>query len=640
MSSESSLEQVYPPATAAPLPGAVLQRKCGCGQHTGDGGECIQCKRDRVNRSGAMPSTVNHVVHSSGESLDPGTRQHMEHGFAHDFSQVRVHHDGAAAESARAVNAQAFTMGNHVVFGAGHYNPSTSFGRRLIAHELAHTLQQQRGSGGGSERAAERDADRAADAVQRGGPAQVNESFGTRALQRQAEDPAPPVPQSEKDTEQETIVGVTKRTGSLTGRAWELVWRLLSRYYPQYVAHISSVAYDEKEPSVRVAVKNIEVDGKKVQSATVTVGKRFVESASADSLRERIAELGLGLMRLSPDPEPQASPGQAAVWKIVNEKFPTKGRRLAGSAYDANLPGVRVDFTSGNVKSQGITESWSGPTLYFGNAFLSWPEPDKQKRLGEELAKVDKWCVENGRLFDPDLEDRDVKDRIRGLSAAKLAELRDKLTNHDTQSKIRAYVDSLRTMSTPLELGLTRQGNGNATVVIGNVTVVLQPDASNVANAPNAGGRTNFTSPGRPDPSPLAHFDVGGRLTGFDGFPAITITIRTGYAANADPDARSGYGRGTTDRDKRVGATSLRFHEGTHGLDFLEFVQNHPYPTFAWRVGMTAAQFNTAIAVYDRARARFDADMEAFSNQRTHCVGITIDELRVQRHIQAARECH
>ena len=73
-------------------------------------------------------------------------RGEMEARFGHDFSRVRVHTDGHAAESARAANAKAFTVGSDVVFGEGRYAPETHDGSRLLAHELAHTVQQ-RGAG-------------------------------------------------------------------------------------------------------------------------------------------------------------------------------------------------------------------------------------------------------------------------------------------------------------------------------------------------------------------------------------------------------------------------------------------------------------------------------------------------------------
>jgi hypothetical protein len=70
----------------------------------------------------------------------------MEPRFGHDFSRVRVHTDARANASARAVNALAYTVGQHVVFGSGEYAPRTRAGEHLIAHELAHVLQQQHSS--------------------------------------------------------------------------------------------------------------------------------------------------------------------------------------------------------------------------------------------------------------------------------------------------------------------------------------------------------------------------------------------------------------------------------------------------------------------------------------------------------------
>ncbi|MBI3781045.1 MAG: DUF4157 domain-containing protein, partial [candidate division NC10 bacterium] len=79
--------------------------------------------------------------------LDPATCSFFEPRFGHDFSQVRVHTDTKAAESARAVNALAYTVGRDIVFGAGEYSLGTTAGQRLLAHELVHTVQQASGAG-------------------------------------------------------------------------------------------------------------------------------------------------------------------------------------------------------------------------------------------------------------------------------------------------------------------------------------------------------------------------------------------------------------------------------------------------------------------------------------------------------------
>src|SRR5438270_5336422 len=132
---------------------SVLQRQCACGQHTTAGGECEECRKKSegtIQRAaisststGGVPPIVHEVLSSPRRSLDAGTRAFMEPRFGHDFSGVRVHTDEKAAESAMAVNALAYTVGRNVVFGGGQYKPGTVEGKRLLAHELTHTIQQQ-----------------------------------------------------------------------------------------------------------------------------------------------------------------------------------------------------------------------------------------------------------------------------------------------------------------------------------------------------------------------------------------------------------------------------------------------------------------------------------------------------------------
>ena len=91
----------------------------------------------------SAPPIVHDVLNSAGRPLDAATRQFMEPRFGHDFSNVRIHTGSQAAESARAVNALAYTVGHNVVFGSGQYAPATQAGRQLLAHELAHAVQQE-----------------------------------------------------------------------------------------------------------------------------------------------------------------------------------------------------------------------------------------------------------------------------------------------------------------------------------------------------------------------------------------------------------------------------------------------------------------------------------------------------------------
>jgi len=89
-----------------------------------------------------VPPIVDEVLRSPGEFLDSGVQTFMGSRFGYDFSNVRVHTDPKSAESAQSVNAEAYTVGQHIVFGIGHYAPISYEGRKLLAHELAHTVQQ------------------------------------------------------------------------------------------------------------------------------------------------------------------------------------------------------------------------------------------------------------------------------------------------------------------------------------------------------------------------------------------------------------------------------------------------------------------------------------------------------------------
>jgi hypothetical protein len=96
-----------------------------------------------IAASQPAPSVVHDALRAPGQPLDAVTRASFEPRFGHDFSRVRVHTDAVAASSARAANASAYTVGSHLVFGRQQYAPHTQQGQRLLAHELAHVVQQR-----------------------------------------------------------------------------------------------------------------------------------------------------------------------------------------------------------------------------------------------------------------------------------------------------------------------------------------------------------------------------------------------------------------------------------------------------------------------------------------------------------------
>ncbi|HWK89970.1 MAG TPA: DUF4157 domain-containing protein [Longimicrobium sp.] len=136
------------------------------------------------------PPIVHDVLRGTGRPLDAAARADLEPRFGHSFADVRVHAEGRAAESARAVGAHAYTVGRSIVFGAGRYAPGTPAGRALLAHELAHTLQQQRGAAppsgalevGAENDAAEGQAERMAASAVRGAGATPSARHGLRVM--------------------------------------------------------------------------------------------------------------------------------------------------------------------------------------------------------------------------------------------------------------------------------------------------------------------------------------------------------------------------------------------------------------------------------------------------------------------------
>jgi hypothetical protein len=129
-----------------------MQPTCGCNgghQQCKAGGLTRKPERIRNRQTGVRPAVVPQIVYdvlsSPGQPLDGTARSLMASRFGHDFSRVRVHADPLAGRSAEAVEAQAYTLGSHIVFGPGRYEPRTGDGQRLLAHELAHVLQQSSG---------------------------------------------------------------------------------------------------------------------------------------------------------------------------------------------------------------------------------------------------------------------------------------------------------------------------------------------------------------------------------------------------------------------------------------------------------------------------------------------------------------
>jgi hypothetical protein len=150
--------------SAVPVQSGHAPRRCSCGGIVGPTGECSACRARRLlaeagtdvqDKAAALVAPLALGVDGawlgrqlgSGSKLAPDVQREMEDAFGVDFAHVRIHTDPRARSTARRLNAEAFSVGPHVVFGDHAYSPDTREGRLLLRHELAHVVQQRAVSG-------------------------------------------------------------------------------------------------------------------------------------------------------------------------------------------------------------------------------------------------------------------------------------------------------------------------------------------------------------------------------------------------------------------------------------------------------------------------------------------------------------
>jgi hypothetical protein len=235
----------------------VLRRQCACGEKKrGAAGARCGCDRadDPIIARAPGRALADIAIHDDrrlavrgvlqreqGEPLAPGVRDWAEGAFGHDLGGVRIHASRPAAQSARAIDAAAYTVGQHIVFGPGAYAPDTSGGRRLLAHELAHTLQQgpvSRFEGlsiGSADHAAEREAEAIAARATTDGavprPPTAAVAGGTIARAPAGQEPQPG-PAAEPSPEEDKCANFEKDRESMAWSIAREVYRSAGRSWP------------------------------------------------------------------------------------------------------------------------------------------------------------------------------------------------------------------------------------------------------------------------------------------------------------------------------------------------------------------------------------------------------------------------
>jgi hypothetical protein len=190
----------------------------------------------------------------SGMPLDAASRNYFEPRFGYDFDNVRVHSDATAALSAREVNAQAYTVGHDIVFDTGRFSPGTEEGRRLLAHELTHVVQQHTGSAGASK--------------------------GT-TVQRQPN----PI-----DAQAQALITLAQDTTvQIDQRAQRLITQMLAAYYPTDASKFTQVTWVETNPGLTAVCPS---NSTATTTCTIEVGRYFVEHTNSAGISRRVLQLG------------------------------------------------------------------------------------------------------------------------------------------------------------------------------------------------------------------------------------------------------------------------------------------------------------------------------------------------------------
>jgi hypothetical protein len=447
---------------------------------------------------------------------------------------VQFHTDDKAAALAEQINAKAFTVGSQVFFNKNEYQPSTTEGKKLIAHELVHATQH-----------------RHIETVKR----------------------------KPKETEEE------KADGKRASRAHVVFWNDLNKNYPDAGRKLAGSKYDRKTNYLKADFTEGDVKEKigivHHSGPSMLIGKNYVDE---------------------PDEKTRVSyiPKQMAA--IDDWRF--KNYRLDDADLDA---GLKTKLSSLSLKEIKVFEQKmverTALTKLSTQAILDW--------LAE--VRFDHFWVD-----DADLGNTAINKKFAALGPQQLLNWKTEAANFGKSNKtstsgLLTLIDKLvaaevqKVISTPIQpdgkLSLDVLGGVEKfSFDVTNATIEVLPDTTGSISTP---GETNV------EPNfqrPISYsFDAAGVITEFfvpktNPHQVITmpsklvLTIRTTYQPGVSPTFTSGYGRGTTEADKAAGNTSIGFHEGSHGTDYIKGAKAIAFPPSMQPGVITRAQFDSLLA--------------------------------------------
>lgn len=329
---------------------------------------------------------------------------------------------------------------------------------------------------------------------------------------------------------------------------------------------------------------------------------------------------------------------QKMMWDDLRNFFPKDVHKLAGSGNDDTVPYLKTDFTEGDTIEAGITVSRSAPIVLLGNKYLTETDAGKrQAALRAELDKIDAWRFDTFRIDDDDIGNATVEGKITAFDIKKkmdyITQLQGKskfISNAKMQEHIRRQVPS-----TPMSGDVVLTADGGYQLKYGIITINVLPDVFNADDVSEDGGETSLTPvSGNTYPGTPAYTWKGKNINTMGAKPEIPSpvwTVQSKYGKKADPAGGSGYGYGTRSEDNTAGNTSLRFHEGSHGTVFINYIRDHyaavSYPEFKGKVGDDKIAFESKLADWVKARDAFKKMLEDANDRSLHevdCAGKSI----------------
>jgi hypothetical protein len=188
-------------------------------------------------------------------------------------------------------------------------------------------------------------------------------------------------------------------------------------------------------------------------------------------------------------------------------------------------------------------------------------------------------------------------------------------------------------ISSPVPFRAGVAASGEATTRIGPVALTILPDTTSTDAEMQNGAHTEITFAPLPAGTNLVDWvSHSGKVSSFTfNQDLFALTIQTTYGPGASAAGSSGYGRGTAKADKSTGQTSLGFHEGEHGRDFVEYLKNNAYPDFKGKTGQTTAVFRGHVISFQNAVSTYIKTMTRLSELRTDCAGKSIDKFHAEQ---------